>query len=76
VQYTQPNDESSFHALAFDEADGALLGFVYSSDSPISRCDADGFRVGSFNAYFHRREPLCAAIEEELCCHRDPPHRW
>ena len=76
VQYTAPHDESSFHTIAFDEEDGEFLGLLYSSDSPLGKCDADDFRVETFTDYFYRREPACENIQENLCCHRDPPHLW
>jgi hypothetical protein len=30
----------------------------------------------TFTDYFYRREPACENIQENLCCHQDPPHLW
>ncbi len=76
VQYTEPNDESSFHTIAFDALDGSLLSFMYSSDSSLKKCGAFNFRVGTFSDYFHRRDPPCDDIEADTCCHQDAPHLW
>ena len=76
VQYTEPHDESSFHTIAFDAVDGSMLSFMYSSDVPLGKCDAADFRVGTFSDYFHRRDPPCADIQTDTCCHRDAPHLW
>lgn len=76
VQFIKPHDESSFHAIAFDEAEGTLLGFLHSSDSSLQRCEVFDFRVGTFSDYFHRREPACDDVRTERCCHRDAPNLW
>ena len=76
VQFTKPHDESSFHAIAFDVIDGSLLGFVHSSDSSLRKCGAFDFRVGTFNDYFYRRDPVCEDIHTARCCHQDAPQLW
>ena len=76
VQFTQPSDESWFYAIAFAEADGSFLGFTLSSDSSIGRCEADDYRVGTFNDYLHRYDSACNVTQRTICCHRQPPHLW
>ena len=76
VQFTQPNDESAFYAIAFNEADGSIFGFMVSSDSSLRKCGADDYRVGTFDGYLNIYDANCNEVQSTLCCHREPAHLW